>query len=201
MSGRGFSFDGTIQPILNKHCIQCHDGTKTHEGDKALPDLTDRVVTGGRALRAWPASYLTLTGTTLNGASAGQAGRKALNWISTQSRPSMLPPYHAGSAKSQIVATLRNGHGETTLSREELDKVCAWIDLAVPLCGDYVERNIWSNAQFERYIRYQRKRERLATEVRRNTEALSETQTGKPLKIEDPKPRYLNDVAARRHEQ
>jgi len=200
VSGKGFSFGKTVQPILNKHCIQCHNGETKSDDGKVLPDLTDRVVTGGRALRAWPASYLALTGTTLNGASAGQAGRPSLNWISTQSRPSMLPPYHAGSAKSGIVTMLRDRHGKTELTREELDKLCAWIDLAVPLCGNYVERNTWPDAQFDRYISYQRKRERLATEVRRNTEALHEKQTGKPLKLKDPSPRYLNEVAARKHE-
>ncbi|MBT7702495.1 MAG: hypothetical protein HN700_19575 [Verrucomicrobia bacterium] len=209
VSGKGFSFGKTIQPILNKHCIQCHDG-KTEQADGTiLPDLTDRVVTGGRALRAWPASYLTLTATQLNGASAGQAGRKALNWISTQSRPSMLPPYHAGSAKSEIVTELRNGHpaspegfagtsGDTKLTREELDKFCAWIDLAVPLCGDYVEANTWHDVYFARYIHYQRKRERLATETRRNTEAFYEKQTGKPLTLEDPPPRYHDYEEARK---
>jgi hypothetical protein len=207
VSGNGFSFGKTIQPILNKHCIQCHDGQKAHADGKVL-DLTDRVVTGGRAMRAWPASYLALTGTTLNGASAGQAGRKTLNWISTQSRPTMLPPYHAGSARSEIVTKLREGHpassvgsagtsGSTKLSREELDTFCAWIDLAVPFCGDYVEANTWSDKDFERYIHYQRKRERLATEVRRNTEALYEQQTGQPLTLEDPEPRYLPEVGAR----
>lgn len=206
-SGRGFSFSRTIQPILNKHCIQCHDGKTQHDGSP-LSDLTDRGVTGGRGQREWPASYLALTGTTLNGASAGKNSRKILNWISTQSRPTMLPPYHAGSAKSEIVTMLRSGHPsssvapaatseKTTLSREELDKLCAWIDLAVPLCGDYVERNVWNDRDFDRYIGYQRKRERLATEVRRNAEALYLKQTGEPLKLEDPAPRYTDYVEAR----
>jgi hypothetical protein len=121
----------------------------------------------------------------------------------------MLPPYHAGSARSEIVTKLREGHpassvgsagtsGSTKLSREELDKFCAWIDLAVPLCGDYVERNTWSDAHFDRYIHYQRKRESLAAEVRRNTEALYEQQTAAALKLKDPPPRYLDYVEARR---
>ena len=38
---------------------------------------------------------------------------------------------------------------------------------------------------------YQRKREKFATEVRRNTEAFIEAETSKLLSLPDPKPRYL----------
>ena len=33
------------------------------------------------------------------------------------------------------------------LSREDMDKLCAWIDLVIPFCGDYVEANAWSEAE------------------------------------------------------
>lgn len=32
----------------------------------------------------------------------------------------------------------------TSLSREEMDALCAWIDLVIPFCGDHVEANAWS---------------------------------------------------------
>lgn len=36
------------------------------------------------------------------------------------------------------------------LSREELDKLAAWIDMVVPYCGDYVEANAWSEDAMRR---------------------------------------------------
>jgi len=186
----GFSFNKVIQPILDKHCISCHDG-KTEKKGKIQMDLTNKVVTGGDAKRKWATSYLNLVGVQkVDRFTRGQPDRKILNWISTQSRPSMLPPYHAGSGTSKVVEMLRSGHGKTKLTQSELDKFCAWIDLAVPFCGDYLEANYWSKPDFERYIKYQRKREAFAEEVRRNTELLYKKNTGKTLKLFDPPPRY-----------
>ena len=131
--------------------------------------------------RAWSTSYLTLTGILGTGEKLRKQGRDnipVLNWISAQSRPTMLPPYHRGSAVSGMIKMLREGHGKVKLSCEEMDKLCAWIDLAVPFCGDYIEANNWSESQKKYYLSYQRKRERLATEVRRNTEALIKHETG-----------------------
>lgn len=194
----GFSFTRAVQPILDKHCTGCHDGVRKKEG-RVLMDLTGRLLSGNASMRNWPVSYLNLTGADVtSNRMEGSDDREILNWVSSQSRPDMLPPYHRGSGTSKIVAMIRGGHGKTKVSREELDKLCAWIDLAVPLCGDYVELNAWSDPDFDRYIRYQRKRERLATEIRRNTEALYEKQTGESLKLKDPAPRYLDYIRARR---
>ncbi len=52
-----------------------------------------------------------------------------------------------------IRRSLRAGHGDTQLSREQLDKFCAWIDLGVPFGDDYVGANIWSDQAFSRYIK------------------------------------------------
>jgi len=92
---------------------------------------------------------------------------------------------------------LRDGHSKTKLTATELEIFCAWIDLGVPFCGDYVEANTWSDADFNRYISYQRKREKLASEIRRNTEALHKNQTGQTLKLPDPAPRYLDYIQQR----
>jgi len=57
------------------------------------------------------------------------------------------------------------------LSMEEMQKLCAWIDLGVPFCGDYVEANCWSEKQKAFYLRYQNKRNRLALEEEENIKA------------------------------
>ena len=60
-----------------------------------------------------------------------------ISWISPQSVPTMLEPYHAGAARSPLIALLEKGHGGARLSPEEMDRLAAWIDLLVPFYGDY----------------------------------------------------------------
>jgi len=173
---RGFSFKKEVQPILDKHCVECH---AFDSKDREKMDETEAFSLKGDEFednvsgRNWTVSYLRLTGATSPDGkfnNLGRDGRPVLNWISSQSRPSMLPPYHRGSSQSGMIRQLRNNHGKVELSTEEMDKLCAWIDLGVPFCGDYLEANNWSEELEEFYLRYQRKRERFATEIGRNIE-------------------------------
>jgi hypothetical protein len=177
-SPRGFSFKREIQPILDDNCITCHvrDGPEpaVNASDKAF-SLTGNDVKDGRSGRNWTTSYLRLTGAWKKDgkfAVQGKDDSPLVNWVSSQSRPSMLPPYHRGAAKSGLIKQLREGHGKVKLSTEEMHKLCAWIDLGVPFCGDYMEANCWNQKQKDFYLRYQQKRERLAEEVERNIAAL-----------------------------
>jgi len=117
-----------------------------------------------RAKRMWSDSYLALT----------QNGRpnKLVQWLNAQSIPPMLPPYFAGSARSELITMLEKGHNSVKLTREEMEKLCCWIDLLVPYCGDYTEANAWSDREKEKYARYQAKRDRMAEIERKNIQAL-----------------------------
>jgi hypothetical protein len=187
---RGFSFPKEVQPILDKHCIRCHDGVKSLGEGKPLFSLKGTPFQDKGAKRLWNESYLTLTGAKKGDRTSGNSGRKLVNWIDSQSRPTMLPPYHKGAAKSELMTMLREGHSKTSLSREELEKIAAWIDLGVPYCGDYLEANAWNQGELDKYMRYQRKREALAEEERRNLEALIEKRTGTPFSMPAATPLY-----------
>ncbi len=142
---RGFSYPKEIQPIWNRHCISCHTGEKDKPSSLLAREKLD-----DRAKRRWAESYLNLT----------QRGKSnpTVNWISIQSAPPLLPPYHAGAAKSGLMPLLEKGHYEVKLSREEMEKIACWIDLLIPYCGDYVEANAWSKGEMEKYNRYLKKR-------------------------------------------
>jgi len=116
-----------------------------------------------RSKRHWSDAYLALT--------AGGRPNRIVQWLNVQSIPPMLPPYYAGSAKSELIAMLEKGHKNVKLSREEMDKLCCWIDLLVPYCGDYLEANAWSDAEKAKYARYQAKRERMEQLERENIAA------------------------------
>ncbi len=84
-----------------------------------------------------------------------------VNWVSPQSSPPMLDPYHAGACKSGLIVLLEKGHNKVALSREEMDKIACWIDLQVPFCGDYLEANAWSEAELAKWRAEEEKARRL----------------------------------------
>jgi hypothetical protein len=122
------------------------------------------------ARRTWSDAYLALTGvqgTRSKGSLSGKQN-KMVNWVNVQEGPPMLPPYHAGAAKSGILPMLRKGHNEVKLSREELDKIACWIDLLVPYCADYVEANTWSEKEMKVHDYFLGKRTKAAQEEAAN---------------------------------
>ena len=173
---RGFSFTREIQPILDRHCVSCHDqkappGTKM-DGSKAFSlkgDTTPDPLAG----KCWSDSYLYLTGVPYPADAASSNDRpfkhpatghsgELVNWPDIQAPPPMLPPYTAGSAKSRLLTLLRDGHQKVILNREELDKFAAWIDLLVPFGGDYAEGNCWNDGELAKYRNFLAKRQAIA---------------------------------------
>ena len=183
---RGLSFPQDIQPILDKHCIRCHDdsskkmpGRRTTKrkivakpGQKAF-SLLGKAVHDGRAKRNWSEAYQNLT----------QKGRPSemVKWMNVQSIPPMLPPYFAGACKSQLIALLREGHNRVKLSKEEYDKIACWIDMLVPYCGDYFEANTWNEGEMRKYTGYQAKRDAMASREAKNIQALINYKKGRKI--------------------
>ena len=167
---RGFSFPAEIQPILDRKCTSCHSASG---GD--APDLTAEVMHDERAKRNWSRAYLNLTHSRPDndtGSWRGDAENPLVNWISAQSAPPMLPPYSAGSQSSQLIRLLAQRHEGVDLTRKEMDKFCAWIDLGVPFCGDYREANAWNAEEAAKYDRYLAKRRRFADQETAHIQSL-----------------------------
>lgn len=204
---RGFSFVREIQPILNRHCVRCHDdrtwsqeilsgrrATAAPPSDTAAGagggvhrafSLLDAPVVDPFAKRQWNDAYLILT---QSRPSEGKRGSpffgdyngRVVNWIGAQSVPEPLPPYHAGSAKSSLLSMLDAGHGGTKLERADLEKIACWIDLLVPYCGDYMEAHAWDGGELERYSSFLEKRRRMEAVERQNIAALLALEKGIP---------------------
>ncbi len=160
---RGFSFVREIQPILDRHCVSCHNVKKppqygTYGKAKANEDPTSSdtpirpafSLEGKQTLdkassRKWSTSYHAL------------ADRRICNWISPQSVPTMLRPYHAGASQSRLIRMLEHdNHYGVKLAPRELNRLTVWIDLLVPYVGDYTEA--MDETGIERYNHFLRKR-------------------------------------------
>lgn len=187
----GFSFQKHIQPILDKHCVSCHndrsvarilteDGKEKKsveffaktEGKKWLDldaenqkksvrafSLLNYPIENKRAKRIFNDAYYNLLQPQMERGEPTFADFKnpLVNWPGMQSIPTLLPPYYRGAAKSELLAMLKRGHGKTKITREELDKLAAWIDLYVPYCGDYYEANTWNENDMKYYKYYENK--------------------------------------------
>jgi hypothetical protein len=144
----GFSFPKMVQPILDKHCIKCHDGKTPNAMSLMSTPKPDK-----RAKRGWSEAYLNLT----------QRGKpnEMVNWLNVQSIPPMLPPYFKGANKSKIFEQIAGEHCKTKLSEKELAILACWIDLLVPYCGDYAEAGVWNEADHAKHKRFMDKRKRM----------------------------------------
>ncbi len=173
---RGFSFPKEIQPIFDRHCIQCHSGPVYTERFKQGEDETSfsllgKTIHDRAAKRAWSESYLSL----LHALSLKEGGHikkhtrsnTFINWLSPQGGPTVRKPGSFGARASRMMPALAAGHPDRTgkrrirLSREEMEKIACWLDLAVPFCGDYQEANTWSQKEQDWYQHQRRKQQRL----------------------------------------
>jgi hypothetical protein len=107
---RPFSYQNEIQPVLDKHCIQCHDFGK--EGAK-------KIVLAGDTNSTFNVSYMELWRQRLvGGIGAGPAGH--------------LPPRSWGSSASPLIRQLREGHQNVKLDAESMNRLITWTDLNGP---------------------------------------------------------------------
>ena len=160
----GFSYRQNVQPILDKHCVECHHGAPIGDLDADKPrsslDLRGIVESVDRLKqapdddhkRAFTRSYLNLTN---NGKVDGS---RWVKWLEVRSRSEMLPPYFIGSAKSPLMDYLEPSHYDVDVSELEKRTIACWIDLLIPFCGSYTDANQWSSIEKITYLYYLQKR-------------------------------------------
>ena len=164
---RGFSFIREVQPILDKYCVGCHDGKKNKL------NYSGEQITHKSTRRNFSHAYLNLTHAVPSGATAEQIADMELkanpehpevNWISNMSVPTMLPPYTAGAAKSNLIKRLKAGQGKTGITDQEISTIALWIDLVAPYVGDYLEAHNWSEEEIDFYRLHDDKRRKARAE-------------------------------------
>jgi len=107
---RRFSYLAEVQPVLDKHCLKCHD----FGGNGAK-----KVILSGDRNLSFNFSYVELWRKGYVGAiGAGPAGH--------------LPAYSWGSHGSKLIKHLRGGHQKLKLDGEDLDRLITWVDLNGP---------------------------------------------------------------------
>ncbi len=124
-------FAKVVQPVLDRNCIGCHDGSK--QKDKAFDLRGGRRVTAPHAgdfdegpQHSVSTSFLSLLPHVKYLKFTGHSGLKL-----------PLKPYAVGSAVSPLMHMLKKGHHKVELTQADWRALAAWIDCNAPYFGSY----------------------------------------------------------------
>lgn len=121
-----FWYERMVQPALDKQCVRCHNRERSESNPKLL-DLS-----GTRDQNKIPASYRSLI-------QSGSVNYFDYTWGA--GKTTKAQPYTFGVSQSSIWKTLSDdNHRDVVLSSEDSQAIKCWIDLNVPLWGDYQMR-------------------------------------------------------------
>ncbi|MBM4000254.1 MAG: hypothetical protein FJ297_12095 [Planctomycetes bacterium] len=131
LGGRPFSFVEIVQPVLDRHCVACHDGES--------PD-------GGIDLTATPhggftRSYVALCGDrnfSGGGTNPVNAAEALVPRFGARNRIQTTPPGGMyGALGSRLIKILKVGHHDVRLTDGEYRRLAAWIDCNAVFYGVY----------------------------------------------------------------
>jgi hypothetical protein len=130
---RPLDFEVDVQPILDRHCADCHDGDN-EDSDLVLTDMKTKI---------FNLAYENLVGFKCsNDESYSVTRRDIVGLLIREIRPKVgnaeyLPPLSVGSPTSELVALLREDHYDVKLSEEEMIRITTWIDSNCQYYGSY----------------------------------------------------------------
>ena len=139
-SAEGFSFPRVVQPVLDRHCIQCHDEKSTLD---LSGDRTDyfNVAYENLARKGTQAEH----GGDARGGMAGFGKNPYTSWLPSfngcESNILEIEPKTWGSPVSRLAEVVISGHPDKqgkrqiNLTHDEQQRVLLWIDLNVPFYG------------------------------------------------------------------
>jgi hypothetical protein len=124
---RPIHYPTDVQPILDKHCVECHNASKP-EGDL---DLSGELTTYfNRSYEQIMSKKLVAYIQEFHGP---QPRAQKTNVVP-------LGPKALGSHASRLITLLREGHEDVELSAEEFVRLTTWVDANGPFYGSYFGR-------------------------------------------------------------
>jgi formylglycine-generating enzyme required for sulfatase activity len=123
---RGFSFKRDVQPVLDRHCVSCHDG------GEAKPSLLSEdavAVKNGAGRNPGPRKFT----------SAYLGLHPFVRRPGPESDHHLLNPLEYHSNTSELAQMLRKGHHGVKLEPGAWERIITWIDLNVPDHGTWQE--------------------------------------------------------------
>lgn len=141
---RGFSFAREVQPVLDRHCVRCHDGRTESDAAGAFDlraqqnafvvyqhgKIDGEIIRGvdktellGKFAAVFEPSYAAL--------------RQFVRVGGLESDLHLLPPREFHADTSELIQMLRKGHYDVRLATEDWERLATWIDLNAPCHGTW----------------------------------------------------------------
>jgi formylglycine-generating enzyme required for sulfatase activity len=126
---RNFEFQREVQPVLDRHCVSCHNGKPRDDGKKP-PNFR-----GDVKLAGWK--------TKMHGR-GGAGGRYSLSYFNLyryarhpgiESEMPLLTPMEFHADTNELIVMLQKGHSGVKLPEEAMDRLVTWLDLNAPYHG------------------------------------------------------------------
>jgi len=150
---RGFDFEREVQPVLDKYCVDCHNGKPQLQG-RTIPDLRASVHVAhyrGRLVNV-PAWWSQRHQPPYSAELMRSRRRKTITMRYTPAYEALHPyvrrpglesdyqlsvpaEYHANT--SELIQMLAKGHHNIRMDEESWDRLVTWIDLNVPCHGTW----------------------------------------------------------------
>jgi formylglycine-generating enzyme required for sulfatase activity len=144
---RGFSFVREVQPVLDKHCVSCHDGRSRAGVSPAQPVVSSSAESAGRRLYLKGDLPLTnwtsqLAGRWTGGGSFTEAYFQLQRYVrrnGIEGDRRMLTPLEFHFSTTELGQLLAAGHYGVQLDAEAWERLAAWADLSAPFYGTWGE--------------------------------------------------------------
>ncbi|MCS7238167.1 MAG: hypothetical protein NZ899_07860, partial [Thermoguttaceae bacterium] len=118
---RPLSYPLLVQPILDRHCVRCHNDERADGG----------INLSGRPAGHFSVSYLALAPRVRISAWDGRP-----DFTKTNCEPYTVPDFF-GARGSPLMKLLLSGHGDVTLSTEEIAALATWMDTNALFYGTF----------------------------------------------------------------
>jgi formylglycine-generating enzyme required for sulfatase activity len=128
---RGFNFEREVQPVLDRHCVQCHAGEDGHSepylnGDRRINDWKTQIAgNAGHYGGKFTASYAEL--------------HRYIRRPGIESDMRILSPMDYHFSTTELGRMLRDGHHGVKLDKESFERIVTWADLNAPFHGTWGE--------------------------------------------------------------
>lgn len=127
---RGFDFRREVQPVLDRHCIACHDGRRKSIPEivrdlRDSPDIVVHPIKRQHGMGRYSPSYY--------------AVRRFVRTPTIESDLHLPGPYEFAANTTKLVQMLRAGHHQVALDAEAWERLITWIDLGAPAHGTWTE--------------------------------------------------------------
>lgn len=119
---RPISYFEDVQPVLDRHCVQCHNADKADGKIDLSATLTERFNRSYETLMQWNSFPV-----------IGENHPKAGN-------NHYMPPYSFGSPASRLIKLLDNGHYDVKMPLEDWVRLTTWVDSNGQYYGTYFGR-------------------------------------------------------------